>query len=66
LCENKRYNVQAKGCDTAFSAVALLFVIAAPVLVAVKIVLSRHSKERARIPLGRRDIPEGVAEYRRG
>ncbi|WP_084044549.1 MFS transporter, DHA2 family, multidrug resistance protein (plasmid) [Ensifer sp. WSM1721] len=33
--------------DTAFNAVALLFVIAAPVLVAIKIALSRHAKERA-------------------
>jgi DHA2 family multidrug resistance protein len=33
--------------DTAFNAVALLFVIAAPVLVAVKIGLSRYSKLRA-------------------
>ncbi|WP_081161051.1 DHA2 family efflux MFS transporter permease subunit [Ensifer aridi] len=33
--------------DTAFNAVALLFVIAAPVLVAIKIALSRHAKARA-------------------
>jgi DHA2 family multidrug resistance protein len=33
--------------DTAFNAVALLFVIAAPVLVAIKIGLSRHAKSRA-------------------
>ncbi|UPJ49587.1 DHA2 family efflux MFS transporter permease subunit [Bradyrhizobium sp. 200] len=33
--------------DTAFNAVALLFVIAAPVLVAVKIGLSRYSKQPA-------------------
>jgi DHA2 family multidrug resistance protein len=33
--------------DTAFNAVALLFVVAAPVLVATKIGLSRHAKSRA-------------------
>jgi DHA2 family multidrug resistance protein len=37
--------------DTAFNAVALLFVVAAPVLVAIKIGLSRHAKMRtARLP----------------
>jgi MFS transporter, DHA2 family, multidrug resistance protein len=36
--------------DTAFNAVALLFVIAAPVLIAVKIALSRCSKPRAAPP----------------
>jgi DHA2 family multidrug resistance protein len=33
--------------DTAFNAIALLFVVAAPVLVTVKIGLSRHAKKRA-------------------
>jgi DHA2 family multidrug resistance protein len=33
--------------DTAFNAVALLFVVAAPVLVAIKIGLSRQAKSRA-------------------
>jgi len=33
--------------DTAFNAVALLFIAAAPVLVAIKIGLSRHAKSRA-------------------
>jgi hypothetical protein len=33
--------------DTAFNAVALLFVVAAPVLVATKIGLSRYAKSRA-------------------
>jgi DHA2 family multidrug resistance protein len=33
--------------DTAFNAVALLFVVAAPVLVATKIGLARHAKSRA-------------------
>jgi DHA2 family multidrug resistance protein len=33
--------------DTAFNVVALLFVIAAPVLIAVKIALSRYSNQRA-------------------
>jgi DHA2 family multidrug resistance protein len=33
--------------DTAFNAVALLFVIAAPVLVTIKIGLSRYTKVRA-------------------
>ena len=33
--------------DTAFNAVALLFVIAAPVLVTIKIGFSRHAKMRA-------------------
>ena len=32
--------------DTAFNAIALLFVIAAPVLVAIKIGLSRYEKMR--------------------
>jgi DHA2 family multidrug resistance protein len=36
--------------DTAFNAVALLFVIAAPVLVAIKIGFSRHAKMRAAQP----------------
>ncbi len=35
--------------DTAFNAVALLFVIAAPILVAIKIGLSRYAKRVARI-----------------
>ncbi|OAP36816.1 MFS transporter [Sinorhizobium glycinis] len=39
--------------DTAFNAVALLFVIAAPVLVAIKIGLSRHAKARAAHPIRR-------------
>jgi MFS transporter, DHA2 family, multidrug resistance protein len=33
--------------DTAFNAIALLFVIAAPVLVGIKIGLSRYAKARA-------------------
>ncbi|NGO51082.1 DHA2 family efflux MFS transporter permease subunit [Allomesorhizobium camelthorni] len=36
--------------DTAFNAVALLFLIAAPVLVAIKIGLSRYAKARAGVP----------------
>jgi MFS transporter, DHA2 family, multidrug resistance protein len=45
--------------DTAFNAVALLFVVAAPVLVAIKIGLSRRTKSNA--PRDRRavDIPPG-------
>jgi DHA2 family multidrug resistance protein len=37
--------------DTAFNAVALLFVIAAPVLVGIKIALAQHAKARAARPL---------------
>jgi DHA2 family multidrug resistance protein len=38
--------------DTAFNAVALLFVVAAPVLIAIRIGLSRYTKSReARSPL---------------
>ena len=36
--------------DRAFIAVALLFVVAAPVLVVVKIGLSRHARARAGAP----------------
>jgi DHA2 family multidrug resistance protein len=38
--------------DTAFIAVALLFVVAAPMLVGIKIGLSRHAKVRAARTVG--------------
>lgn len=38
--------------DTAFNAIALLFIIAAPILIAIKIGLSRYAKARAARPSG--------------
>ena len=39
--------------NTAFNTVALLFVVAAPVLIAIKIGLSRHAKSRGRLRMAR-------------
>jgi DHA2 family multidrug resistance protein len=49
--------------DTAFNAVALLFVIAAPVLVAIKIGLSRYAKMRAARLLNDSHHEPGHANY---
>ncbi|MBP2234829.1 DHA2 family multidrug resistance protein [Sinorhizobium kostiense] len=48
--------------DTAFNAVALLFVIAAPVLVAIKVGLSRHAKRRAARTLQPRPATVGIKQ----
>jgi DHA2 family multidrug resistance protein len=59
--------------DTAFNAVALLFVVAAPLLVVIKIVFSRYEKVRAARPTVRpvanqvrqaspSDVPERLPE----
>ncbi|MCA1370988.1 DHA2 family efflux MFS transporter permease subunit [Bradyrhizobium sp. BRP14] len=49
--------------DTAFNAVALLFVIAAPLLVAIKIALSRHAKARAARLLKTSETAAGVHNF---